>query len=475
MYGLPYLYGWKFYKWAREFFESRNKLNFLCAANQISKSSTQIRKCIHWATDQPIWPQLWARRPTQFWYLYPSQEVVNAEFKLKWVQFLPRGRFKDDPYYGWKELKSTGNTVGIEFNSGVIVYFKTYTKSVQHLQTGTCDSIFCDEELPVEIYDELAMRLNATDGYFHMVFTATMGQDLWRRCMEHAHNEKEAFPTAAKWTVSLYEAMFYDDGTASHWTEERINGVINKCKNNAEVQKRVYGRFVMDEGLLYPTFDIGKHVIKGAEIPSSWLIYAGIDVGSGGEKGHPAAITFVAVRPDYRSARVFMGWRGDDTETTVSDVVLKYIEMKKGLTIAAAYYDWASKDFEIVARRMGEGFLKAEKSHEKGEQVINALFKNDMIFIYDHPELSKLSGELMTLYHGQDKRKAKNDFTDSFRYSVSSIPFDFEGLIGVPDKILETPEQPLTEVMMRRKAFEDNDSDKYDIQEEFDEWNDRYG
>lgn len=35
--GLPHLHGWKWYKWAREFFESTNRQNFLCAANQISK------------------------------------------------------------------------------------------------------------------------------------------------------------------------------------------------------------------------------------------------------------------------------------------------------------------------------------------------------------------------------------------------------------------------------------------------------
>ena len=65
--GLPFKYRWKFYPWAREFFESRNRMTLLCAANQISKSSTQIRKAIEWATNPDLWPDLWATRPHQFW------------------------------------------------------------------------------------------------------------------------------------------------------------------------------------------------------------------------------------------------------------------------------------------------------------------------------------------------------------------------------------------------------------------------
>ena len=64
---LPFLYGWKWYLWGRKFFESKNRINLLCAANQISKSSTQIRKIIHWATCKELWPELWSRPPKQFW------------------------------------------------------------------------------------------------------------------------------------------------------------------------------------------------------------------------------------------------------------------------------------------------------------------------------------------------------------------------------------------------------------------------
>jgi hypothetical protein len=245
---LPFLYGWKWYKWAWDFVESTNKINLLCAANQISKSSTQIRKAIIWATDKELWTTLWERNPVQFWYLYPTQKQVNAEFETKWKLFLPRGEMKDSEEYGWKVEKNKGDVVAIHFNSGVHIYFKTYMQAAASLQTGTCDAIFCDEELPHEHFDELMMRISSSNGYFHMVFTATLGQEQWRLAMEPGEGEKEFLPQAFKQVVSLYDAMNYMDGSPSHWSHERIKMVEARCSTHNEVLKRVYGRFIMVGG-----------------------------------------------------------------------------------------------------------------------------------------------------------------------------------------------------------------------------------
>lgn len=478
---LPFLYGWKWYKWAREFFESRNPINLLCAANQISKSSTQIRKCIHWATAQDEWPDLWAQTPTQFWYLYPSKGVVNAEFETKWKQFLPKGEMKKDPYYGWKEERSQGNIVAIHFNSGVHVYFKTYEQNRQNLQTGTCDAIFCDEELPYELFDELMLRLSASAGYFHMVFTATLGQDFWRRTMEPGEEEKEELASALKMTVSLYEAMFYEDGSPSHWNLEKIKRVEARCSTDAEVQKRVFGRFIIIGGRKYESFDIKRHFKTKHPIPDTWLVYAGADIGGGGPNAHKSALCYVAVRPDFRAGRVFLGWRGDHEITTSGDVVNKHIAIAKEhkLNFTGKHYDWGNKDFGEIAIRMGHPFEKAEKSHEIGEDVLNTLFKNDMLFLYEDEEIRKLGAELATLKKKENKKTAKDDFADALRYCVAKIPWDWTFLTGGPVDEGETPEKPLTDVERqmrerRKRTDDDNESERHRIEDEFAEWNDAY-
>lgn len=487
---LPFLYGWKWYKWAREFYESTNRINLLCAANQISKSSTQIRKCINWATDQNIWPSLWPRKPIQFWYLYPTQKQVNAEFETKWKLFLPSGDMKDDSYYGYTVEKTPAGITAIHFSSGVHVYFKTYSQNVQALQTGTCDAIFCDEELPMDLYSELTFRLAASNGYFHMVFTATLGQDFWRLALEPLENETEGLPHAFKQTVSLYDSQHFEDGTPSHWTTERIKEIEMLCKSMAEIQKRVHGRFILAGGRKYEEFDMYRHLKEAHFVPATWGVYAAADPGSGGSKEehhspHYPALVYVAVSPDYKRGRVFLGWIGDDgTRYTAGDVVEKHMDLKKihKLKTYDQRYDFASRDFFEIAKRNDEVFEKAEKKHDIGVPILNTLFKNDMLYIYDTPELRKLAKELSTLQNATLKRNAKDNFADALRYACATIPWDWTAIhdvvaVSSPDKHPDEPLEPMQQqILDRRKAFEDEQTaEQQRIDDEFNEWNDAYG
>lgn len=489
--GIPFLYGWPWYKWAREFYESHDKICLLTAANQISKSSTQIRKCLNWATDQELWKELWIRKPTQFWYLYPTGGQVAAEWATKWPQFLPSGRYKTDETYGWELIGSEKKPTGIKFNSGVYIFFKTYGQNVAALQTGSCDAIFCDEELPEDLYSELKFRTAATDGYFNMVFTATMGQEFWRLTMEPGEEEDEKFPDAHKQTVSLYDAMFYEDGTPSPWTKARIKRMEDQCPTDNEILKRIHGKFLVStDDKKYPSFDIKRHIKKAHPIPKHWQTYSAVDLGSGGSNRdssgrkkvpHFPSICFVAVSPDYRSGRVFKGWLGDDGKKyTAGDVFLKWRELADGLVIVRNFYDWGSSDFGEIARRNGVPFEKAEKGHDIGEQYINTLFKNDMMFIYDEPELAKLPRELARLKKATLKKNAVDNFADSFRYAVTKVPWDWIAITGAGIEPEETLEKPMNDMQRqiaeRRKEFDGNqEREQQRIEEEFRECNESYG
>jgi phage terminase large subunit-like protein len=409
---------------------------------------------------------------------------VNAEYEMKWQQFLPSGDFKNHPQYGWRVEKTSKEIVAIHFNSGAHIYFKTYAQNVDALQTGSCHALFCDEELPVDLYDELIFRISATEGYFHMVFTATLGQDYWRLALDPGPRETENLPEAFKQTVSMYDCLKYEDGSATPWNLKKIKVVEARCKTHKEVLKRVHGKFIQDSGLKYPAFDVKRHMKpEFNRVPHTWLTYAGVDIGSGGEKGHPAAIVFVAVRPDFRSARVIAGWRGDGIPTTASDVVTKFMEMKKelGRQITAQYYDWASKDFDMISMRMGEPFIAAEKSHEKGEEVVNVLFKNDMLYIYENGDLHKLAAELLAIRIDENKKKAKDDYCDALRYALTKIPFDWSAITGeTSDYVEEKAETPLGEIeqqmLDRRREMDDANAEESErLEDEISEWNEAYG
>lgn len=473
--GLPHIHKYKMYHWMRGFFESRNKMCLLLAANQLGKSSVQIRKCIEWATNKKLWPLLWRNPPNQFWYLYPTKDVATIEFETKWMEYLPAGKYKDDPTYGWRVEWDGGHIFAIHFNSGVSVYFKTYAQDASHLQSGSCYAILCDEELPERIYDELLFRTAATDGYFSMVFTATLGQEFWRETMEEK-GEKERFSDAYKLQVSLYDCLEYDDGSPSHWTKERISKIIARCKSEVEIQRRVWGKFVVEEGRKYESFNRSKNMKKFFPIPKDWHIYTAVDPGSGGEKGHPTAICFVAVRPDFKYGAVFRGWRGDGIQTTSTDILDKYRELKAGLTPVLQLYDFQSADFYIVASRQGEAFTKAEKNHKIGEDIINTLFRNEMLVIIDTPELQKLAIELSTLKRATSKIKAKDDFADAMRYCVTKIPWNFSGIAGAPqlDPEGKAPEAIKTLDQLRREGFIEGKEEDLTIEQEFEFWNAAY-
>lgn len=487
---LPHLYGWPWYKWAREFFDSKEEVNLLCAANQISKSSTQIRKCIDWATDMTKWDDLWGRKPNQFWYLYPSKEVATVEFEKKWVpEFMPRGEMKQDPIYGWKVEYDKKHIVAIHFRSGVSVYFKTYAQNASTLQSGSVFAIFCDEELPVDLYDELQFRLAGTQGYFHMVFTATLGQQFWWQAMECIGKDEETLKGARKRQISMYDCLEYLDGSKSPWTHERIKKVEAKCKSKAEILKRVHGRFVKEEGRKFHAFDPGEHYCEPFKVDSSYNIYVGVDIGSGGQNNHPSAIVVLAIAPDFEKAYVINGWRGDGIETTPGDVYEKYKEITKGIVPVGKYYDGAAKDFGIITERLQDIFEKAEKSHELGEDIINTLFRNNMLKIFNTEELRKLGNELLMLQKNMPKNKAKDDFCDALRYSATKVPWNFSIIQekdGELNKEIVKESLPKTDaewqayhIEQRRKEFFPEKSgrsgDRSELDEEFDYWNEVYG
>lgn len=475
---LPHLHGWKWYKWAKEFFDSRNRYNFVVAANQISKSSTQIRKCIYWATEPDLWKELWPTKPNQFWYLYPTYDVATVEFDEKWVkEFLPSGTFKDHPQYGWVHEKVQKKIHCIRFNTGVTVYFKSYEQDPKSLQTASVHAIFGDEEIPESLFDELNMRISSASvqGHFHLVFTATLGQSLWRETMEEK-GELEKFKDAFKRNVSMYDCLQYEDGSPSPWTVKIIEGIKASCKSEAEIQRRVYGRFVVDEDLKYPGFVKSINLVKDHPLPKNWLIFCGVDIGSGGKSGHPAAIMFVGVNPEFTEGRVFLGWRGDNIPTTAGDVLNKFISMKGTMKPVGQYYDWQSRDFYTIANRVGEPFQMAEKNQEMGEQVLNVLFKNGMLKIYQTPELTKLVQELESLRRSTPKPKAKDDAIDALRFACTKVPWDFSKMLDIKE-VAKLAESKLSARERFYKGDRDGDGpiEGIDlIEAEFDEANEAY-
>jgi hypothetical protein len=452
--------------------------SYLCTKNYIvtHNSSILIRKMIHVATTKELWPKYWPDLPkhnpvpSQFWYCYPSKDVATIEWYEKWSEYMPRN--PDHEKYGWKPNFVNGKIHSVDFNSGVTIYFKTYAQDVHMLQSGTVYMMGLDEEVPVELLPELSMRVNATNGYMYFVFTATRGQEYWRNVVEKKSELKEA----RVWQVSLYDCQEYTDGSESKWTNQRIEQAIARCANKSEIERRIMGKFVVDSNRVYPSFDREIHLIEPFSVPAEWSRVVGIDVGSGGESGHPAAIVFLAINPDYTFGVVYKCWRGDRVVTTAQDVVNKYLYMADGEPRHTVYYDWASADTKNIAAAQGLPFLKAEKNHMKGEGILNSLLSFKMLKIFKSENATKLAEEFENFTHNTDKKKAKNDLIDALRYASSTIMWDFTSVspIAVNTVVDQRPPKEMSEREKFARGLAENHEELLNVDEELNFWNEQY-
>jgi len=462
---------------------------FLCGYNHTvtHNSSIQIKKFIHWATETSLWPELWPTPPRLFWYLYPSLKVADAEFKKKWLpEFMPKE--KGCPKYGYStQHNSSGEIEAVHFNSGVSIYFKSYMTNTELLQTGSVWYLGFDEEMPVDLWPELVSRVGAPNvqGYISGVFTPTLSQQFWFDVMEEQGTDKELLKEAHKIQVSLFDCTFYEDGTPSLWTEQAINRRINSLPSQEEIQRRIYGRFILNKsGRMFPSFSRERNYTQEEDIPKDWVWFAGIDSGSGGEgTGHPAAITFVAVNPTFTRGRVAQVWKGtpenvdgDDKSTTAGDILRKYIELSKNKNIMRAVFDFADADLGIIAERNGIPLEKANKTRN-GIDMMNTLFKNKILTIDVNREYNneELVGELINLKKQTRKTRAKDDGADSLRYAVNEIPWDLS--VIAEDMIIDTKKEKstLSKTDQRRQSFDKPIRPNERILSDMEDLNELYG
>jgi phage terminase large subunit-like protein len=412
-------------------------------------STVQIVKCLNMAMRQDLWPYWFPKRkPKTFIYAYPSAALCSLELSEKWIKdYLPRGEMKQDPRFGWELHKDAkGQPEKITFNSGVTVWFRFYSQAPSSLQASTVDCIFLDEETPRAHYDELQVRTQATQaqgsGYTSMVFTATLGQQYLYDCMERQGTPHETFVGAWKRQISVFDCITYADGSPSEiWSKEYIEkDLIPKYRNERERARRLMGRFVKSSGILFEEFETKQNTEEqGITKMDGWRSFVGIDYGSGGEYGHSSAIVHVKVDPSYENIRVVDVWWSQKRRMTQGDLLVRYKMMAPKFGVHNAFADWGATDLFTLAAREGVRLHKAEKSHDIGLNLLNALFKDAQLKIImgTSPHVGQLIQELSSVSEDTPKRHRLDDCADALRYAVSLIPMRLKSLKDSKKKVQE--------------------------------------
>lgn len=466
-------------------------------------TASTIKISILWIIIFQIWKYLHAANIREFTKLKngKTQRKDNISAKSAEKNSLQKHHRKQLLNFALKNAAEKLNIENVLIAAKITKLARTQIKSIAHCCVSTKEVVYnltvekdhtyfsqglqvhnCDEELPEELWDEIIQRISGTKGYYSSVFTATRNQQMWLRAMEgKGHNE--LFPDAFKQQISKYDCLTFDDGSSGLYTEEQIENEIANCRNQAQKDRRIFGKFASEEGRLYWAFDPTRHYMKPQPIPEDWDIYSGTDIGSG-LKSHPAAIIFIAVRPDYQLAWVFKGRRFDDMQTTAGDILREYRKLRGSLKPTLQCYDWQAKDFSIIAERDGEAFMKAEKSQDLGQETINTLFQHNMMYIFDDdPELAKLGSELLTVMKDTPKPKAKDDACDALRFASTLVPWNWIEIKGNPEKKKEKPKGPPTPEELLQKELEERRNRFHsppptegwgDLQDEIDYWNEQY-
>jgi hypothetical protein len=239
-----------------------------------------------------------------------------------------------------------------------------------------------------------------------------------------------------------------------------------------EIDLRLYGKFVTQEGLRLSGFDRDKNVVFDSSVPHDWVHFSGVDIGSGGS-AHPPAIVFISASPDYKRAKVTDVWKGVmGRDYAVTDIIDRYMEMRGNKSMTGQYYDYASAEFGIIAGRTGLSFERADKHRDSGFALINSLFKNEMISIVSNEGYLDLVDEIMSLRF--DSKKANDDAVDAFRYAVSSIPWNFDGVTG-ERMLAEERKRKMPDERTLRSRHVEKEINLNDPSVEMEAWNELMG
>lgn len=442
----PHRYSYKYYPWQRKYFESDDEMIIILGGNQMGKSTIAISKTAELGTNKHRWKKAWPETHNTvnktFYYFYPTKKVIRREFDIKWKPLLCHEDVRDNPITGWDyKNDDDGKTVEyLGFKTNVRVYYIPYTAERATVEGTTVHYICCDEEMPFGLFSTLRSRRRATKGLINFVFTiGEKPQEEWRRVLKPRFKEEELLADVKyKKRVTAWECMFYEDGTPSKWTPEYIKKEEALCVSEAEKLNKLYGDYVIYEGVVFKHFSRDKNVIDPVKIPDDWIRYAGIDYGAGGT-AHPSAICLFAVKPDFSECYLYDAWKGDGEETTPTDVIDKFEEMADGHTFAHITYDSAAKPLKTVGARRGLSMRPSVKDTEGRFQTLDNLFALNMCKIFDYKtfeprwvgthkaavEFSSITEDMLGL-SARNKRKKNDDLSDAATYCVFTIPFNFE-------------------------------------------------
>ncbi len=193
-----------------------------------------------------------------------AQKKVLSYLRREWIEeiVMLSGR-KDAPESGVIDFIRVKNAMGGVSTIG----FKSCDQGREKFQGTSLDFVWFDEEPPEDIYVECRMRVLDKKGDIFGTMTPLKG-------LTFLYNE--IYLNAKKDPQVWYEFIDWNDNP---YLDAEEVAALEGCMDERALQSRKYGRFGASEGLVYPEFDEGIHVVEPFPLPKEWQDNISIDPG----------------------------------------------------------------------------------------------------------------------------------------------------------------------------------------------------
>ncbi len=170
---------------------------------------------------------------------------------------------KDSPESGVIDQIIVKNALG----GTSVIGFKSCDQGREKFQGSSLDFVWFDEEPPKDVYEECLMRVIDREGEIFGTMTPLKGLTfVYEEIYLNRKNNPEIW----------YEFMEWADNP---YLSKKEVALLESTLDETTLQSRKLGRFCTREGLVYPEFDEGIHVVEPFAVPKEWQDCISIDPG----------------------------------------------------------------------------------------------------------------------------------------------------------------------------------------------------
>lgn len=264
-----YNVGRKKHKKQIAFHKCRRRNRWVFGGNRSGKTECGAAECVYMV--RGIHPYRKNKKNVFGWVVSLSQQVQRDVAQKKILQYLSPDWIEDVVMLSGKKGSPSGVIDQIRvrnvFGGISVIGFKSCDQGREKFQGTSLDFVWFDEEPPEDVYRECVMRVMDKKGDIFGTMTPLKGLTfLFDEIYMNKRNNPEVW----------YEFMEWADNPFLKKSEIAL---LTQVMDEKELESRRFGKFCVNEGLVYPEFDERIHVIEPFPIPYEWQDMISIDPG----------------------------------------------------------------------------------------------------------------------------------------------------------------------------------------------------